>query len=176
MPVLKIYFDVERDMRPDNRLNRWSINGLIQILLEITKHEHGWEQNLEVLIFAYWLAHALSYRVTSQTVLIPKSTVCRVVHKIDCQIKNVVAAGQVIGCPRPDQIDAVGQGFAQLAWHPAFQNAVGAIDGCHIRIKPLGCNKEDCFNYRQFYSIQMQAVCHSTGQFLNIFVGYPGSV
>ncbi len=87
-----------------------------------------------------------------------------------------MAAGQVIGCPRPDQIDAVGQGFAQLARHPAFQNAVGAIDGCHIRIKPLGFNKDDYFNYRQFYNIQMQAVCHSTGQFLNIFVGYPGSV
>lgn len=60
-----------------------------------------------------------------------------------------MAAGQVIGCPRPDQIDAVGQGFTQLARHPAFQNAVGAIDGCHIRIKPKRSSqqKDDYFNY-----------------------------
>lgn len=60
-------FDVERDMRPDHRMNRQSISGLIQILLGMIKHEHGWKQYIEVLVFAYWLAHALSYRVTSQT-------------------------------------------------------------------------------------------------------------
>lgn len=139
-------------------------------------HDHGWGKCLEVLIFIYWLAHALSYRVTAWTFPIPKSTVCRVVHKITHEIKNAVAAGWVICYPRPDQLLAIGLGFAQLAWHPAFQKAVGAIDGCNIRIKPPGQNKEDYFNYKLFYSIQMQAVCDSAGRFLNIFVGYPGSI
>ncbi|XP_067234860.1 putative nuclease HARBI1 [Chanodichthys erythropterus] len=131
---------------------------------------------MEVLVFVYWFAHALSYRVTSRTFSFPKSTVCRIVHKIGHQIKNVVAAGRVICYPLPGQLYGVGHGFAQLAQHAAFQKAVGAVDGCHIRIKPPGRNKEDYFNYKQFYSIQMQAVCDSTGRFLNIFVGYPGSV
>ncbi|KAL1246537.1 hypothetical protein QQF64_034582 [Cirrhinus molitorella] len=158
MPVLQIYFDAERDMRPDYRLRRKSVSNLIQILLNMNPHNHGWGKHLEVLIFIYWLAHALSYRVTSRTFSIPKSTVCRVVHKIACEIKNAVAAGWVICYPRPDQLHAIGLGFAQLARHTAFQKAVGAIDGCHIRIKPPGRNKEDYFNYKQFYSIQMQAV------------------
>lgn len=175
MPLLQIYFDAERDMRPDYRLNRKSVSNLIQILLDTNPHDHGWGKHLEVLIFIYWLAHALSYRVTARTFSIPKSTVCRVVHKIAREIK-AVAAGWVICYPRPDQLHAIGLGFAQLERHHAFQKAVGAIDGCHIRIKPPGRNKEDYFNYKQFYSIQMQAVCDSTGRFLNIFVGYLGSV
>lgn len=105
MPVLHIYFDAERNTRPDFRLNRQSINGLIQILLEMTQQDHGWGQHLEVLVFVYWLAHALSYRVTLRIFSIPKSTVCRVVHNISHQIKNVVAAGRVICYPLPGQIE-----------------------------------------------------------------------
>jgi len=44
------------------------------------------------------------------------------------------------------------------------------MDGRHIRIKPPNRNKEDYFNYKQFYFIQMQTNCDSQGRFLNIFV------
>ncbi|KAK0152014.1 putative nuclease HARBI1 [Merluccius polli] len=54
--------------------------------------------------------------------------------------------------------------------------AVGAIDGCHVRMKPPSLHRLDYLNYKGFYSINMQAICDSTGKFLDIFVGYPGSV
>lgn len=81
-----------------------------------------------------------------------------------------------IGYPQRDQLDNIGQGFAHLAQHDAFSKAVGAIDGCHICIKPPNTHKEDYFNYKQFHSIQMQAICDDTGRFINVFIGYPGSV
>lgn len=105
---------------------------------------------------------------------VPKFTVCCVVHRIARRIKNI--AGRVICYPHQDELDEIGQRFGRLARHTAFEKAVGAIDGCHIRIKPPNLNKKDYFNYKQFHSIQMQAICDSTGHFLNIFVGFPGSV
>ncbi|KAK7880176.1 hypothetical protein WMY93_033158 [Mugilogobius chulae] len=42
---------------------------------------------------------------------------------------------RVIRFPLSAQLAEVGRGFQQLAGSPAFSNCVGAIDGCHIRIK-----------------------------------------
>ncbi|KAK7880178.1 hypothetical protein WMY93_033160 [Mugilogobius chulae] len=75
-----------------------------------------------------------------------------------------------------EELEDIGKSFGRLARHKAFEKAVGAVDGCHIRIKPPNHNKEDYFNYKQFYSIHMQAICDFSGQFLNIFIGFPGSV
>lgn len=148
------------------------MNGLMDIL---HRHQgHIWGSSLEVLIFVYWIAHGLSCRVTARAFSVPKSTVCRVVHRIAQKIMDI--AGKVICYSLHDELEEVGLRFGRLARHTAFDKAVGAINGCHIRIKPPNRNKEDYFNYKQFYSIQMQAICDSQGHFLNIFVGFPGSV
>ncbi|XP_041840404.1 protein ALP1-like [Melanotaenia boesemani] len=75
-----------------------------------------------------------------------------------------------------EELHAVGQGFAHLSGSPAFHNVVGAIDGSHIRLKPPAQHRIDYLNYKGFYSVNMQAICDSSGRFLDIFVGYPGSV
>lgn len=47
----------------------------------------------------------------------------------------------------------------------------------HIHIKPPGNEyHKDYINNKLFPSIQMQAICDSTGRFLDVFIGYPGSV
>ena len=76
----------------------------------------------------------------------------------------------------PDNLQHIGAGFARLAGSPAFARVVGSIDGCHVRIKPIGADAQDYFNRKLFHSIQLQAVCDHECQFLDIFVGYPGSV
>lgn len=48
----------------------------------------------------------------------------------------------------------------------------GAIDSCHVRIKPPSYHRLDYLNYKGFYSINMQAICDSAGKFLDAFVGY----
>ena len=70
----------------------------------------------------------------------------------------------------------IGRGFCQLAQPDAFNNALGAIDGCHFRIKPTRHNHYDYFKYKLFYSVQVQAICDSSGRFIDICVGYGGSV
>ncbi|XP_046907191.1 putative nuclease HARBI1 [Hypomesus transpacificus] len=54
---------------------------------------------------------------------------------------------------------------------------MGAIDGCHVRIKSPGePHGQNYFNRKSFHSIQLQAVCDHAGRFIDVFVGYPGSV
>jgi hypothetical protein len=53
---------------------------------------------------------------------------------------------------------------------------VGAIDGCHVRIKCPKDRHDEYFCHKQFYSINTQAIVNSKGLFVDIFVGFPGSV
>ncbi|CAI2189737.1 15188_t:CDS:2, partial [Funneliformis geosporum] len=53
--------------------------------------------------------------------------------------------------------------------------AVGAIDGSHIPIKAPKEFPMDYYNRKGFYSIVLQAVIDSSENFIDIFVGYPGS-
>uniref|UniRef100_UPI003AAF2656 putative nuclease HARBI1 n=1 Tax=Centroberyx gerrardi TaxID=166262 RepID=UPI003AAF2656 len=172
VPVLRMYMDVERDMRIDFRMSRQAFSGLLNILHQ--ERDHGRGHHLEVLIFVFWLAHGVSYRVTARAFDVPKSTIFRVVHRIAKEIRR--CKPKVIFFPSPNTLEEVGRGFGQLAQHEAFDEAVGAVDGCHIRIKPNKHNQLDYFNYKQFHSIQLQGICDSSGRFLDIFVGYGGSV
>lgn len=60
---------------------------------------------------------------------------------------------------------------------PAFRNAVGAVDGCHVWSKAPGEPEAQCYKNRKLCAlIQMQAVCDHEGNFVDIHVGFPGSV
>lgn len=172
MPILRLWFNVESELKRDFRLSRRAMDS-VQRLLQ-TEQDHGWGSQLEVIVYVYWLAHGLSYTVVSRVFNIPKSTVHRIVHKVANKICTNLH--RAISFPKTGELHAVGQGFAQLSGSPAFSNVVGAIDGSHIRIKPPARHRIDYLNYKGFYSINMQAICDSSGKFLDIFVGYPGSV
>ncbi|KAF4106740.1 hypothetical protein G5714_012730 [Onychostoma macrolepis] len=64
MPILCMWFDVETELRQDFRLSRRAMHSLQRLLQR--EQDHGWGNELEVLIYTYWLAHGLSYRVVSR--------------------------------------------------------------------------------------------------------------
>ena len=57
-----------------------------------------------------------------------------------------------------------------------FPQAVAAIDGTHIPILKPKDSSSDYFNRKGFYSILMQAVVDSQGQFIDVNIGWPGKV
>uniref|UniRef100_A0A3Q3G4C2 DDE Tnp4 domain-containing protein n=1 Tax=Labrus bergylta TaxID=56723 RepID=A0A3Q3G4C2_9LABR len=172
IPILRLWVNVEAELKHDFRLSRSAMHGLQRLLRR--EQDHGWGNELEILIYVYWLAHGLSYRVVSRVFSVPKSTVHRVIHKV---VQNIwMNLKQAIFFPQAGELHAVGQGFAQLSGSPAFSNVVGAIDCSHIKIKPPLQNRIDYLNYKGFFSINMQVICDSDARFLDIFVGYPGSV
>ncbi|XP_018934436.2 putative nuclease HARBI1 [Cyprinus carpio] len=163
-----------RDTRPDFRLGREAIQQLTVALK--TDRQHGWGPTLETLVFLFWLATGSAYRVVSRVFSMPLPTVHRVVHKIVDEVVAVLP--QFVHFPRTqEELQVVGDGFARLANHQAFGKTAGAVDGCHIRIKcPGGPDGHDYKNRKLFPSVVLQAVCDHQGRFIDIFVGYPGSV
>ncbi|KAL2087167.1 hypothetical protein ACEWY4_018226 [Coilia grayii] len=172
-PLLRLFFEGE-DTRPDFRLSRVSVIGLLQ-LLDQERH-HGWGPAIEVLVFLFWLASGASYRVVSRAFDMPRTTVHNVVHRVCGDLLQVMP--RIIRVPSTaEEVREVGDGFARLAGHGAFRKAMGAIDGCHIRIKAPGEPHAQCYRNRKlFSSIQLQAVCNHAGAFIDVFAGFPGSV
>ena len=54
--------------------------------------------------------------------------------------------------------------------------AFSCLDGTHIPLKQPMINSQDCFDYNEFYSINVQAICHSRGLFMDIDGYWPGLV
>ena len=52
----------------------------------------------------------------------------------------------------------------------------GAIDGSHISIKAPHINREDYFNRKQNYSINLQGVVDADAKFIDVSTGWPGSI
>ncbi|KAM7416938.1 hypothetical protein PAMA_018831 [Pampus argenteus] len=109
MPILRVWFNVEADLRQDFRLSRRAMHA-VQRLLQ-TDQDHGWGQALEVLIYVYWLAHGLSYIVVARVFNVPKSTVHRLVNKVAKYIcKNLRRA---VALPQAAELAAVDEDVAQ---------------------------------------------------------------
>ena len=53
---------------------------------------------------------------------------------------------------------------------------VGVVDGSHIEITAPHENKEDYYNRKCFYSINLQAITNSRLKFQHIAIGFPGSI
>ncbi len=95
---------------------------------------------------------------------------------------------KVIHLPKtPEDLEAVSHAFAGLGRHRAFMKAAGAIDGCHVHIKPLSGPDVECYRNRKLFpSIILQAVamlhhsplyrsslCPPPGHFILADRGYP---
>ncbi|CAJ1084164.1 nuclease HARBI1 [Xyrichtys novacula] len=115
-----------------------------------------------------------SYRVVAAACDIPKSTVHDIAHRVTKAVMGIL--GRTIRLPNPDQLEDIAAGFSRLGGSPALRTVVGAIDGCHVRIKPPAAHQLDFLNRKLFHSIQLQAICDHQGRFLDLFVGFPGSV
>ncbi|CAG5855637.1 unnamed protein product [Menidia menidia] len=170
--VLALYFDEQSDLRPDFCLSRPTIAHLIQVLS--SSSNCGWGQALEVLVFLFWLASATSYKFVSRAFGIPRTTVYEVVRKMANKVIGLQK--RIISLPSSDELTNIAAGFERLSGSRAFSKVVGSLDGCHVRIKPPSDESQRYINRKLFHSIQIQGVCDHQCRFLDIFVGYPGSV
>lgn len=172
VPIIRQFLDDNFDLRPNLRLSRRSLAAFTAAIdLHVTR---GWPKDIEVLLFVFWLAHAASYRVVAAACDIPRSTVHDIVHRVSKAVVGTLR--RTIRLPDPDQLEDIAAGFSRLGGSPALRTVVGAIDGCHVRIKPPAAHQLDFLNRKLFHSIQFQAICDHQGRFIDLFVGFPGSV
>ncbi|XP_036151281.1 protein ALP1-like isoform X2 [Monomorium pharaonis] len=57
-----------------------------------------------------------------------------------------------------------------------FPNIIGSVDGTHIRIDRPAEDSDSYINRKQFFSIHLQGTVDHKMKFIDVFIGYPGSV
>ncbi|XP_045505967.1 putative nuclease HARBI1 [Colias croceus] len=66
------------------------------------------------------------------------------------------------------------QKFYEIA---RFPNVIGAIDCTHVKIESPGGNEPELFrNRKNFFSMNVQAICNAELKFTNVVARWPGSV
>ncbi|KAK2703958.1 uncharacterized protein LOC136041367 [Artemia franciscana] len=124
-----------------------------------------------ILIALWYLANPDSMRVGGILFGVAKSTVFKCVHKF-CMFLTAIKH-KFITWPKPDEhLRSSEQGF----FNKGFPGAVGAIDGCHIEISCPEKHRHSYTNRKCWTSMILQAVVSSDKLFIDVFVGYPGSV
>ena len=78
-----------------------------------------------------------------------------------------------IKCPTGEELKRAVARFEEK-W--GFPQCVGAIDGSHVPIAAPELNHTDYFNRKGWYSMIIQAIVDQDYIFLDIRVGWPGSV
>lgn len=53
---------------------------------------------------------------------------------------------------------------------------LGILDGTKVLINPSQKNKDSYIDRKGHFSISVQAVCNENRKFIDIFIGFPGSV
>ena len=90
-----------------------------------------------------------------------------------CSAIVELLAAQYIKIPGGQSLQAVVDGF-ESKW--GFPQCVGAVDGSHIPIIAPKENPVDYFNRKGHHSVILQALVDHEYKFLDIYVGWPGSV
>ena len=125
-----------------------------------------------VAITLWRLGTNVEYRTISHLFGIGLSTVCVVVHEVSQVIVEQLTA-QYICVPSGQGLKRIVNGF-QSKW--GFPQCVGAIDGTHIPIISPKEDPLDYYNRKGYHSVILQALVDHEYKFLDIYVGWPGSV
>jgi hypothetical protein len=120
---------------------------------------------------AIWrLATANEFRTLQELFGMGKSTACQIMSEF------VVALAQGLKTrflrrPTVAEYTTIAQGYRDR-W--GFPQCVGAIDGSHIPILAPSEHRNEYYNRKGWYSVQLQAVCDHRYRFWDIEVGWPG--
>ena len=128
------------------------------------------EKRLAITLWC--LATCSEYRTIGHLFGVARCTVCVIVHDTCAAIVRVLQS-QYITFPVGDDLQNVIDGF-QAKWQ--MVQSAGAIDGCHIPVRPPALNHTDYYNRKGWYSVILQALVDDKYLFRDVMVGWPGSV
>ncbi|KAI8481546.1 hypothetical protein Bbelb_407520 [Branchiostoma belcheri] len=125
-----------------------------------------------VAVALWYLATGCGYRTLGHLFGVAKSTVCEFVHEV-CRAIVHELKKQYIRIPKGQHLREVVETFEDK-WQ--FPQCAGAIDGTHVQVIAPQQHHTDYFNRKGFHSVILQAVVDPLYRFININVGWPGSV
>ena len=120
---------------------------------------------MRVAIALYFYSGSCDYRTTSNLFGIGQLTVCIILHAVSEAIVEKLL-------PKLEaEVQTFIREFEEIS---GFPQAVGAIDGCHIRIKAPLKDAEDYISTKDYHSIVLHGLLDNNYIFCNVFVRWPG--
>ena len=129
------------------------------------------EQRVAVCLWC--LASSVEYRTVAHLFGISVASVCLIVRNV-CKAIVQVLMPKYIRLPKTEnELSDVVAGFNDM-W--GFPNCCGAIDGSHIPISAPCQLRTDYYNRKGWYSVVLQSLVDDKYRFMDMYVGWPGSV
>ena len=125
----------------------------------------------KVAINLYYLKDTGSSWMMANAFGIHQCTVTKVINQVSHAINNVLGPVHL-----PRDVNEMREKASQFELKFGMTQALGCIDGTCVAIKRPPNSSQDFFNYKQFFSLNVQAVCDSNGYFMDVECKWPGSV
>ena len=172
-------YDHEPYWRQHFRLSRETFRFLVQLLRgsiekRNTRLREAVGVEMRVAVALWRLSTGNSYRTVASTFGIGKSTAVTITNDVIESLVEYVE--DWIKFPQTIQETAESINRFSDKNNSPLPQVVGAIDGSQIPIKAPKQSKESYFNRKQFYSMNLQGVVGGDCRFLDVAVGFPGSI
>ena len=127
----------------------------------------------KIALTLYYLKDTGSLWMTANTFGVHQCTVSKTIVEV-CTAINTHLGPKYLHLP--SDVDEMRRKVSEFELKFGMTQAFGCIDGTHVPLKRPQNNSQDYFNYKQFFSLNVQAVCDSKGHFMDVECKWPGSV
>ena len=124
----------------------------------------------KLAITLYHLKDKGSIVLTANTFGVSVPTVSQTIKSV-CHAINKHLGPRYLKIPKGDELQQSVTCFLEKF---GFPQVLGCVDGSHIEIEKPTENSQSYFSYKMMYSLNVQAVCDSTGRFLDVDIQWPG--
>ena len=125
-----------------------------------------------VAITLWRMATNVEYRTLAHMFGVGRSTVGKIVLEVSTAISQHLTP-EFVRIPSGNELSDVVRHF-EVKW--GFPQCFGALDGSHIPIVAPDESPKDYYNRKGWFSINIQALVDSRYRFMDLVVGWPGSV
>ena len=121
--------------------------------------------NYRLHFIIHYLKDIGPFWMTANTFGIYQCTVSKTIVEV-CKTVNAILDPDYLHLPRSENdMRKIAPEF-ELAY--GMLQTFGCIYGTHIHIKRSTENSQDYHNYKQFFSLNVQAICDSRGRFIDV--------
>ncbi|XP_018793999.1 PREDICTED: putative nuclease HARBI1 [Bactrocera latifrons] len=157
------------------RMKRNSFIKLCIMLKGLEKKNTNYRKAIQlekrIAIALYALGYTAEYRSIGNMFGIGKSTVCSILIDFCLEVWRCLWSLYLKKFPMNEiQLREYLNSFESLG----FPQVLGAIDGCHIDVRPAAEDAVDYYNYKGWYSTVLLALVDARCRFIYINVGSPG--
>lgn len=156
------------------RLNKAAFQKVCEKVRQIEKSDNNMRLCIplkkRVAIALYALGSSTEYRTVARLFGVGRSTVGEIVLDFCNAVCKNLADCINSYPPSPEEVKKNVQGFAQLGFPQCF----GAVDTCHIKVRPKKEDADDYCNSEGWYSVILLASCDYSSKFTYIHVGSTG--